>query len=585
MTPVVDDVALAVGGSLAASIIAKVTATMALTLVGVRLARKSRAAVRHVLLAATFVVLMALPIASILVRSVPLVEVPIVAGRIAASPALPSLPGFTPAADPLSTVSGERTMNSASRVSTSLLLLAGWAIGALLFLLPVLVGLWQARTLRRLGRPWQHGQSVVRHLADEADVRRHVEVLLHEAISGPVSCGIVRPTIMLPMDAQTWHEDDLGRAIAHELEHVRRCDWVSQCLARAVCACYWFHPLVWIALRRLVLEAERACDDAVLRRAEATVYANQLVVLAERMSTARNRPLLTMANRTDLSARVVAILDSRQRRGRAGKVCLALVCVASALLVTAISPLRIVTASQVPATTQKFAGSLIDQVGRTIPDATLTVSNVSTKRRIETQSDPSGRFTLSGIPAGEYLLQVQKVGFATSLERITITAGKDLTRDIELQMGGIDETVTVYSGDPQAVLPPPPSPLPPPPSTSEPYMSQSELDRCAQTSMFCRVTPPHKIADAQPVYPTRQRESGVAGMVKIEGRIGTDGLIKDLRALAPADPDFASATIEALRRWQFTATRLDGVPIEVTIRVTAAFVVQQNPLSRRPLGS
>jgi hypothetical protein len=95
MTPVVDDVALAVGGSLAASIIAKVTATMALTLVAVRLARKSRAAVRHVLLAATFVVLMALPIASILIRSVPRVEVPIVAGWIARSPALPSLPGFT----------------------------------------------------------------------------------------------------------------------------------------------------------------------------------------------------------------------------------------------------------------------------------------------------------------------------------------------------------------------------------------------------------------------------------------------------------------------------------------------------------
>jgi len=48
--------------------------------------------------------------------------------------------------------------------------------------------------------------------------------------------------------------------------------------------------------------------------------------------------------------------------------------------------------------------------------------------------------------------------------------------------------------------------------------------------------------------------------VVIEGRIGTDGLIKDLRALAPADPDFANATFDALRQWQFTTTRLDGVP-------------------------
>jgi hypothetical protein len=105
-------------------------------------------------------------------------------------------------------------------------------------------------------------------------------------------------------------------------------------------------------------------------------------------------------------------------------------------------------------------------------------------------------------------------------------------------------------------------------------MGQSELDRCARVSVFCRVTPPHKIADPQPVYPTKQREGRVAGQVIVEGRIAKDVLIKDLRALAPADPDFASATIDALRRWQFTATRLDGVPIEVSIHVIADFAVQ-----------
>jgi hypothetical protein len=112
----------------------------------------------------------------------------------------------------------------------------------------------QVRTLRCLGRPWQHGQSVLRQLAADAGVHRRVDVLLYEAISGPVSCGVARPTIVLPIEAQTWHEDDLGRAIVHELEHVRRGDFASQCLARAVCACYWFHPLVWIAWRRLGLE-------------------------------------------------------------------------------------------------------------------------------------------------------------------------------------------------------------------------------------------------------------------------------------------------------------------------------------------
>ena len=106
-------------------------------------------------------------------------------------------------------------------------------------------------------------------------------MLLHEALPGPMTCGVLHPAIVLPPDAQIWDQEDLNRAIVHELEHVRRGDWVSHCLARAVCAVYWFHPLVWIAWRQLALEAERSCDDAVLGRSEATAYADQLVGLAQ----------------------------------------------------------------------------------------------------------------------------------------------------------------------------------------------------------------------------------------------------------------------------------------------------------------
>src|ERR1700680_1595052 len=133
-------------------------------------------------------------------------------------------------------------------------------------------------------------------------------------------------------------------------------------------------------------------------------------------------------------------------------------------------------------------------------------------------------------------------------------------------MDGLEYTVTVHRSDTPAILPPP---LPPPSGTSQPYPGQADLDRCAHMSMFCRVTPPVQIARAQPVYPTKQRERGVARVVVVDGCVGTDGLVKDLRALGPADPDFASATVDALRRWQFTAIRFDGVPVAMSIRVTA----------------
>ena len=104
--------------------------------------------------------------------------------------------------------------------------------------------------------------------------------------------------------------------------------------------------MVWIAFRHLTLEAERACDDAVLGLSEATAYADQLVGLARRLSLTAKSPLLAMANRADLATRVRAVLDGRQQRGRAGAFAVALACAASIALIIAVSPLRMVAAPQ-----------------------------------------------------------------------------------------------------------------------------------------------------------------------------------------------------------------------------------------------
>jgi uncharacterized protein (TIGR03435 family) len=189
-------------------------------------------------------------------------------------------------------------------------------------------------------------KPIVEALAMESGIDRNVEVLLHEAAPGPMTCGVLHPAIVLPADAPAWAPDDLNRALTHELEHVRRADWVSHCLARLVCAIYWFHPLVWTAWRQLGLEAERACDDAVLRRSEAAAYADQLVDFARRLSMAARVPHLGMANRSDLARRIAALLDCRQDRGPAGTLMVASIVAFAAALVFAMSPLRMVAEAQ-----------------------------------------------------------------------------------------------------------------------------------------------------------------------------------------------------------------------------------------------
>ena len=324
-------------------ILLEVTVVLALALAGTRLARKSRAAVRHVLLAAAFGVALILPLASMVAPAVS-VEVPAAVHAVIAP--LDVEPIATTPTQPIDlSVPASPPAPARSWPSLSALLFAAWIVGAVVCLVPVCVGLWQVRSLRKSGVRWRDGDMEIGTVTGPGRLRHRIAVLRHESVPGPMTCGLVHPAIVLPMDAVSWPREDLHRALVHELEHVRRADWVTHCVARVVAACYWFHPVVWMAWRQLVLEAERACDDAVLRESEATAYADQLVVLAQRLSTASNQPQLAMANRRDLTTRVRAVLDGAQPRGRAGAIWVGAAVVICALLVTTMSPLRIVAAA------------------------------------------------------------------------------------------------------------------------------------------------------------------------------------------------------------------------------------------------
>ncbi len=345
MMPEINQIILVFSGSAVALVLVKVTITTALGLIGARLARRSRAALRHALLAAAFVVLAALPIVSL---AMPPIRILLRLPEEARKAVVPF--AKTAEASVTRTVVQAPTVSRSYRLSLSDWLLMVWLTGTLLFLLPMAIGLRRLRALRRAGTVWTHGQSIAKALSESGDV----EVLLHEALPGPITCGMFHTAILLPLDAPNWTEQDLHRALVHELEHVQRRDWLSQCVARTICAAYWFHPLVWMAWRKLLVEAERACDDAVLRGSEATAYAEQLLALAERLSSVRrvaaNLPMVAMANRADLVTRVGAVLDQRQERGRAGVLRVVLAFAGAAALVATIAPLRMVAAPQAAST-------------------------------------------------------------------------------------------------------------------------------------------------------------------------------------------------------------------------------------------
>jgi ankyrin repeat protein len=120
------------------------------------------------------------------------------------------------------------------------------------------------------------------------------------------------------------------------------------------------------------LEAERACDDAVVAREESTEYAEQLVALAARLNAADAQPTLGMANRSDLSARVSALLDAGQRRGRAGAGAALGAIGVMAIMVVAVAPVRAIPVADATAAAivedggQRPLRSGIDRVTRAL---------------------------------------------------------------------------------------------------------------------------------------------------------------------------------------------------------------------------
>jgi beta-lactamase regulating signal transducer with metallopeptidase domain len=142
-----------------------------------------------------------------------------------------------------------------------------------------------------------------------------IAVAVTSRLAVPMTFGWTHPVILLPGETAGWDEPELARAIRHELEHIARGDWAIHIVSRLALALYWPHPFAWLLWRRLRLEAERACDDAVVRsQGAAEPYAEQLVSLARKLMGRATVPALSMATRSNLGLRVEAILDRGCRR-------------------------------------------------------------------------------------------------------------------------------------------------------------------------------------------------------------------------------------------------------------------------------
>ncbi len=136
--------------------------------------------------------------------------------------------------------------------------------------------------LRRAQPPSPQLQLLFRRLCRQLGIRRS-ELGLVSDLRSPATCYWLRSHVLLPTELIPQLDgDQMADVLRHELTHVRRHDYLWDRLAALGCRLVFFHPLVWLAYRRLRWERELACDHAVVeKRADARLpYAECLTRLA-----------------------------------------------------------------------------------------------------------------------------------------------------------------------------------------------------------------------------------------------------------------------------------------------------------------
>jgi beta-lactamase regulating signal transducer with metallopeptidase domain len=534
----------------------RVSLIIGLALAAAALLRGQSAAVRHWVLAAAIVCAAATPLFTVVVPSWDF--------RPAESP----VGGLTLASDPDAASGGGRLPvttrpNAAGR--PVLRLMNVWLAGVAIGLGALLIGLGRLAWLASNSRPVRDGAW--RELADEVSrqhgLRRPVRLLQSDHPTLLVTWGVVWPKVILPRAAREWSGERARIVLCHELAHIRRGDWAVQIAAQLVRSVYWFNPLLWIACNRLRLESEQACDDRVLNLGvERTEYAAQLLDLARMFRNHRGNlsfssPAPAIAHPSILERRIRAMLTAGLNRNPLSRS--TGVVIGAALLVLTASIAGFGAAQSGAAS---FSGSMMDAIGRMLPDTAIVLVNAKSNARHEVRSDQSGHFQFAELPAGDYQLRATLPGFSGDQGRVTLGAGQNLSQDVVLQVGSLQETITTTGGpDTRPLTSPEPRRAAPP----------SEIDPCSQSTVGGCITQPRKIRDVKPRYPRQLFEAGTGGVVKLEARIGTDGFLKELRVIAPADPDLADAATAAVGQWQYSQTRLDGVPIEVRLNISVNF--------------
>jgi len=202
------------------------------------------------------------------------------------------------------------------KILLGLSLLSAWLAGMIFLTARIILGLYGAHRLTRQGKRISESiwQLLLQRFLQAVSLKRKISLFSHEKVRAPLTWGIIKPIVIMPIESSRWTKDQQSSALFHELSHIKRSDFLIKILARVSCALYWFNPLSWLAFSLIKKEQEKACDELVLKAGiKPSTYAANLLSIKKAGQFQWNPPaaVLSAVGKSQLNERLLAILKQQ----------------------------------------------------------------------------------------------------------------------------------------------------------------------------------------------------------------------------------------------------------------------------------
>jgi protein TonB len=112
-----------------------------------------------------------------------------------------------------------------------------------------------------------------------------------------------------------------------------------------------------------------------------------------------------------------------------------------------------------------------------------------------------------------------------------------------------------------------------PPVVAKPAVAETPARPSGPVPVGGDIRPPERLGYVPPAYPDIARIAHVEGTVVVEATIDEWGVVKNV-VVRQSVPLLDKAAIDAVSKWRYAPTRLNGQPIAIVMRVTVTFTLR-----------